>query len=123
MLTESFNTMTAQLAEAQRSAEESRRAIETTRAYLESILANLSAGVLAFDDRYRLRTANPSAAVILQQPLAELIGRAARRLGQARCRRSRRSPSSSPRASAPARDGQWQTRGGARASPITRARC
>ena len=74
MLSESFNTMTAQLAEAQQKTEESRRATETTRAYLESILGNLSAGVLAFDDRYRLRTANASAAVILQQPLAELTG-------------------------------------------------
>src|SRR5262249_26840160 len=74
VLTDSFNTMTAQLAEAQERTEESRRAIETTRAYLESILGNLSAGVLAFDDRYRLRTANASAAVILQQPLAELTG-------------------------------------------------
>jgi nitrogen fixation/metabolism regulation signal transduction histidine kinase len=74
VLTESFNTMTAQLAEAQQKTEESRRATETTRAYLESILGNLSAGVLAFDDHYRLRTANASAAVILQQPIAELTG-------------------------------------------------
>jgi len=74
VLTESFNTMTAQLSEAQQKTEESRRATETTRAYLESILGNLSAGVLAFDDRYRLRTANASATVILQQPLAELAG-------------------------------------------------
>ncbi|MEO8566685.1 MAG: ATP-binding protein [Betaproteobacteria bacterium] len=73
VLTESFNTMTAQLAEAQQKAEESRNAIETTNAYLESILSNLSAGVLAFDSAFRLRTANPSAAVILQQPLADLI--------------------------------------------------
>jgi len=75
VLTESFNAMTAQLADAHARNEESRRAIETTRAYLESILGNLSAGVLAFDDGYRLRTANPSAAVILQQPLADLTGR------------------------------------------------
>jgi nitrogen fixation/metabolism regulation signal transduction histidine kinase len=74
VLTESFNTMTAQLAQAQARDEESRRAIETTRAYLESILANLSSGVLAFDDAFRLRSVNPSAAVILQQPLAELTG-------------------------------------------------
>jgi len=74
VLTESFNTMTAQLAEAQQKEEENRKAIETTRAYLESVLANLSAGVLAFDNAFRLRTANPSAAVILQQPLADLIG-------------------------------------------------
>jgi nitrogen fixation/metabolism regulation signal transduction histidine kinase len=73
VLTESFNTMTAQLAEAKQKGEESHRAVETTRAYLESILANLSAGVLAFDNAFRLRTANPSAAVILQQPLTDLI--------------------------------------------------
>jgi two-component system, NtrC family, nitrogen regulation sensor histidine kinase NtrY len=74
VLTESFNTMTAQLAEAKAKTEESQRATETTRAYLESVLSNLSSGVLAFDDRQRLRTANPSAAVILQQPFAELAG-------------------------------------------------
>jgi nitrogen fixation/metabolism regulation signal transduction histidine kinase len=72
VLTESFNAMTVQLDDAHKRNEEARRAIETTRAYLESILANLSAGVLAFDDAYRLRTANLSAAVILQQPFADL---------------------------------------------------
>ncbi|MEP6657750.1 MAG: ATP-binding protein [Betaproteobacteria bacterium] len=74
VLTQSFNTMTEQLADAQHRAEESRLATETTRAYLESILGNLSAGVLAFDDGYHLRIANASAAVVLQQPLAELTG-------------------------------------------------
>ena len=73
VLTESFNTMTEQLAQAQLKDEQSRRAIETTRAYLESILASISAGVLAFDSELALRTANPSAAVILQQPLSELM--------------------------------------------------
>jgi two-component system, NtrC family, nitrogen regulation sensor histidine kinase NtrY len=72
VLTESFNTMTSQLADARARTEESRREIETANAYLESVLGSLSAGVLAFDDGYRLRTANPSAAVILQQPLADL---------------------------------------------------
>ena len=74
VLTESFNTMTSQLAEARVKTEESQRATETTRAYLESVLGNLSSGVLAFDERYRLRTANASAAVILQQPFAEVSG-------------------------------------------------
>ena len=107
VLTESFNTMTAQLAEAQGRAEESRRAIETTRAYLESILGNLSAGVLVFDERHRLRTVNPSAAVILQQPLAELTGMALADWG-------RRLPALAPFAELVAegfrgsRDGQWQ---------------
>jgi nitrogen fixation/metabolism regulation signal transduction histidine kinase len=74
VLTDSFNTMTAQLAEAQGREQESRRAIETTRAYLESVLGNLSAGVLVFDEGHRLRMVNRSAAVILQQPVADLIG-------------------------------------------------
>jgi nitrogen fixation/metabolism regulation signal transduction histidine kinase len=107
VLTESFNAMTGQLAGAQARDEESRRAIETTRAYLESILGNLSAGVLAFDDRYRLRTANPGASVILQQPLAELDGVALSDWG-------RRLPALAPFAELVAegfrgaRDGQWQ---------------
>jgi nitrogen fixation/metabolism regulation signal transduction histidine kinase len=107
VLTESFNTMTEQLSEAQRKTEESRRVTETTRAYLESILGNLSAGVLAFDDRYQLRTANASAAVILQQPLAELTGTALPDWG-------RKLPALAPFAELVAggfrasRDAQWQ---------------
>ena len=92
VLTVSFNTMSAQLLEAQQKTEESRRATETTRAYLESILGNLSAGVLAFDDGYRLRTANASAAVILQQPLAELTGVPLSEWGTQAASRSRRWP-------------------------------
>ncbi len=107
VLTQSFNTMTAQLAEAQGKAEDSRRATETTRAYLESILGNLSAGVLVFDERHRLRTVNPSAAVILQQPVADLAGMALADWG-------RRLPALAPFAELVAegfrgsRDGQWQ---------------
>ena len=74
VLTQSFNAMTEQLADARDRVEENQRAIETANAYLESILRNLSAGVLAFDQRFRLRTANPAASVILQQPLSELTG-------------------------------------------------
>jgi nitrogen fixation/metabolism regulation signal transduction histidine kinase len=107
VLTESFNAMTAQLADAHARNEESRRAIETTRAYLESILGNLSAGVLAFDEGYSLRTANPSAAVILQQPLADLTGMPLPEWG-------RRLPALAPFAELVAdgfrgsRDGPWQ---------------
>ncbi|MEP6679162.1 MAG: ATP-binding protein, partial [Betaproteobacteria bacterium] len=107
VLTESFNTMTSQLAEAQAKAEESRRAIETANAYLESVLGNLSAGVLVFDDSYRLRMANPSAAVILQQPLSDLTGAPLADWG-------RTHPALAPFAELTAegfragRDGQWQ---------------
>jgi len=107
VLTESFNTMTAQLAQAHGKAEDSRRATETTRAYLESILGNLSAGVLVFDERHRLRTVNPSAAVILQQPVADLAGMALADWG-------RRLPALAPFAELVAegfrssREGKWQ---------------
>ena len=49
VLTESFNSMTRQLAEARRVAESNRMAQEAAKAHLESVLANLSAGVLVFD--------------------------------------------------------------------------
>ena len=120
VLTESFNTMTAQLAEAKQKGEESHRAIETTRAYLESILANLSAGVLAFDNAFRLRTANPSAAVILQQPLTDLIDVPLADWG-------RRVPALDAFASLIAegfrtgRDGQWQRQAQLAVSNHTRA--
>ncbi|MCL2309007.1 MAG: ATP-binding protein [Proteobacteria bacterium] len=73
-LTESFNAMTAQLEQAQLERERSHQALETTRAYLESVLSNLSSGVLVFDEWQQLRMANHSATVILQSPLAELEG-------------------------------------------------
>jgi nitrogen fixation/metabolism regulation signal transduction histidine kinase len=72
VLTHSFNTMTEQLADAQIRDVASRRQIETSNAYLESVLRNLSAGVLVFDSRFRLKVANTSAAVILQAPLESL---------------------------------------------------
>jgi len=65
MLTQSFNSMTVQLAEARAMAERNQAQLEHAKAHLESILANLSAGVLAFDDELRLRSANPSASHIL----------------------------------------------------------
>lgn len=65
LLTQSFNTMTRRLAETSDSMEKNRRELQATNAYLESVLSNLSAGVLLLDDRFRLRSANLSAAEIL----------------------------------------------------------
>jgi nitrogen fixation/metabolism regulation signal transduction histidine kinase len=119
VLTESFNTMTSQLSEAHQKTEESRRATETTRAYLESILGNLSAGVLAFDDGYRLRTANASAAVVLQQPLVDLTSKALSDWGG-------RLPALAPFAALVAegfrasRDGQWQKQAELSVANLTR---
>ncbi len=70
VLTHSFNSMTRQLGEARALAEHHRQEMEAARAYLESVLANLSAGVLAFDLRFRLRAANRGALAILGDDLA-----------------------------------------------------
>jgi PAS domain S-box-containing protein len=74
MLTQSFNSMTMQLAEARAQAERHQAALVQAKAYLESLLANLSAGVLAFDDELSLRAANRSAGAILGVDFAPLIG-------------------------------------------------
>jgi nitrogen fixation/metabolism regulation signal transduction histidine kinase len=73
ILTHSFNSMTQQLGEAQRAAQLNQAQLETAKAYLESILANLSAGVLVFDDALVLRIANSGAARILDEDLKPLI--------------------------------------------------
>ncbi|HSS46401.1 MAG TPA: ATP-binding protein [Burkholderiales bacterium] len=74
VLTQSFNLMTHQLAEARMTAERHQEQLQTAKAYLESVLANLSAGVLAFDEGFRLRSANPSAGYILETEFARLRG-------------------------------------------------
>ena len=75
MLTRSFNSMTLQLAEARGEAQRKEAELANAKAHLESILTNLSAGVLAFDDALRLRSANRSANDILKLDCAPLIGR------------------------------------------------
>jgi len=74
VLTESFNLMTQQLEEARTAAQHNQHEVESARAYLESILANLSSGVLVFDESLRMRTANLSAEYILKVSLASLEG-------------------------------------------------
>ena len=74
ILTHSFNSMTRQLEDARNVTETSRVELETTKTYLENILANLSAGVLVFDPSFALATANRSAGEILGQDLAQLKG-------------------------------------------------
>ncbi|NMG32017.1 sensor histidine kinase [Aromatoleum evansii] len=69
VLTQSFNRMTRQLVEARDLAERNRAAVESSRAYLESVLANLSTGVLAFAVDGKLRAANAGAMAILQDEL------------------------------------------------------
>jgi nitrogen fixation/metabolism regulation signal transduction histidine kinase len=74
VLTQSFNTMTQQLAEARESAERHEAELARANVYLESLLAHLSAGVMSFDRERRLRSANPSAGAILETDPAALFG-------------------------------------------------
>lgn len=81
-LVESFNEMTARLARARDEAHRSQREIENQRTYLETILGNLSSGVLSFDARMRLRTANQAANNILHTDVGALAGRPLTALGE-----------------------------------------
>ena len=73
ILTQSFNRMTRQLADARRETARPRSELEFARAYLESILANLSAGVLVFDKEFVLRTVNEGAQTILDDDFTGLL--------------------------------------------------
>jgi nitrogen fixation/metabolism regulation signal transduction histidine kinase len=74
ILTRSFNSMIGQLDDARAAAEANREQVESARAHLENILANLSAGVLTFDESLRLQVANHGAAAILGEDLVACIG-------------------------------------------------
>ena len=74
LLTQSFNAMTRQLTEARDDVEARSRELENARAFLERVLANLSAGVLVLDGQFRLVTANHGASRILGLPLGSRIG-------------------------------------------------
>jgi nitrogen fixation/metabolism regulation signal transduction histidine kinase len=65
LLTGSFNAMTRDLADAQSASQRYQRELEAAKSSLESILSNLSAGVIALDHDGRPRSANPSASAIL----------------------------------------------------------
>ncbi|WP_018227565.1 sensor histidine kinase [Methyloversatilis universalis] len=68
-LTQSFRRMTQQLEDARAQAERSRAETEAARTYLEGVLGNLSAGVLAFSPSTKLRAANQGAMAILADTL------------------------------------------------------
>jgi nitrogen fixation/metabolism regulation signal transduction histidine kinase len=80
-LTQSFNAMTRQLSEARAAVEANRVALEHSKSYLESILANLTAGVFVFDRQFRLTTVNRGAERIFRQPFASLLGSSLDRIG------------------------------------------
>jgi nitrogen fixation/metabolism regulation signal transduction histidine kinase len=70
VLVKSFNSMTRQLADANKANERNRLRLEAARGYLETILAHLSSGVLAINRSGELRTFNLAAMDILGLNLA-----------------------------------------------------
>jgi nitrogen fixation/metabolism regulation signal transduction histidine kinase len=68
-LTRSFAQMTQQLADARSAVDESMREVNAARAELQTILDNLTAGVVVMDAQGHVLTGNPGAAHILRAPL------------------------------------------------------
>ena len=73
-LTRAFATMTAQLADARQSVESSMAQVDASRANLQTILDNLTAGVIVLSHQGELLSANPGATRILKVPLAAHTG-------------------------------------------------
>ncbi len=69
ILVKSFNSMTRQLDDATKAADRNRARVEAARGYLETILAHLSSGVLALNEKAELRTYNVAASTILEMNL------------------------------------------------------
>ena len=65
VLTQSFNTMTRQLAEASEVVARKQQELENSKTYLESILGNLTSGVLTLDERMYVKTINRNAEEML----------------------------------------------------------
>ncbi len=74
-LTRSFALMTQQLADARGTVEKSMEAVDAARARLQTILDNLTAGVIVLDRQGTIRTSNPGATRILRAPMAAYEGR------------------------------------------------
>ncbi len=74
VLTQSFNTMTRQIADATDTMERNQQQLEDSKTYLESILSNLTSGVLTFDERLYVKTMNASANEILAVPTGAFHG-------------------------------------------------
>jgi len=81
-LVRSFNDMTRRIAQARDQAARSRRQVEEQRAYLATILDNLSSGVMTFDRERRLRRSNLAATQILGVDLRVHNGEPIARLAQ-----------------------------------------
>jgi nitrogen fixation/metabolism regulation signal transduction histidine kinase len=69
MLTRQFNVMTRQLAD-------TRTSLQESKAFLETVLSTLTAGVCIFDDGFKLVSSNAGADTIFRHDLTQLTGKA-----------------------------------------------
>ena len=83
-LVESFNEMVRQISRAQDETRKSTQEIERQRAYLETLLTSLTAGVLSFDSSLNIRTANQAANIILHVQVMRFYGRDLAQLAKGR---------------------------------------
>ncbi len=82
ILVESFNDMTRRIHRAQSQIQRTSREADMQRTYLETVLTHLSSGVVSFDAREVLRTANAAAAHILETALPAAKGESLAALAQ-----------------------------------------
>ena len=73
-LTRSFADMTQQLADARGAVQHSMSQVNAARANLQTILDNLTAGVIVLDVRGNIQSSNPGATRILRAPLEDFQG-------------------------------------------------
>ena len=74
-LTRSFADMTQQLSDARSAVQQSMTQVDAARANLQTILDNLTAGVIVLDVQGRIQSSNPGATRILRAPLAAYHGK------------------------------------------------
>ena len=75
-LTRSFADMTQQLADARTAVDQSMVQVNAAHAHLQTILDNMTAGVIVLDANGIIQSSNPGATRILREPLATFHGRA-----------------------------------------------
>ncbi|CAG7856619.1 two-component system, NtrC family, nitrogen regulation sensor histidine kinase NtrY [biofilm metagenome] len=73
-LVKSFNDMTRRIGQAQSEIREAGVEVENQRAYLETILGNLTAGVISFDATNKIRTTNQAAYRIFHIHVSHFVG-------------------------------------------------
>ncbi|WP_245638683.1 sensor histidine kinase [Hydrogenophaga palleronii] len=74
-LTRTFAHMTQDLSDAREAVQHSMEQVDAARDNLQTILDNLTAGVVVLDEQDRVQSVNPGAARILHTPLLEHLGR------------------------------------------------